>query len=283
MVALNYENLILSLPLWKNPKISKLQGGMTNINYLVEAGKKKYVARFALSSNKHLSLDREREIYNTKIAASEGIGPLVIAHYPEYNLLIVEYLPGKTLSLNSARKKENIDSIAKLLKKLHNGRKFKGENNIFSSIRFDIGKVKERNSWLPEDLQLLLKRLKLIESKVKFQINAPCHLDLMMENIVTYKQSLKLLDWEYSANSDYLYDLAMLSVKAAFDKEQDHFLLECYGKPKMYEQLKAMKKVVYFKEASWGLLQLAVSSIPIDYKRYAEENLQEFRLSSVKA
>ena len=283
MVALNYENLILSLPLWKNPKISKLQRGMTNINYLVEVGKKRYVARFALSSNKHLGLDREREIYNTKIAASERIGPLVIAHYPEYNLLIVEYLPGKTLSLNSARKKENIASIAKLLKKMHSGKKFKGENNIFNSIRVDISKVKERNSWLPEDLQLLLKRLKLIESKVKFQINAPCHLDLMMENIVTYKQSLKLLDWEYSANSDYLYDLAMLSVKAAFDREQDHFLLECYGKPKMYEQLKAMKTVVYFKEASWGLLQLAVSSIPIDYKRYAEENLQEFRLSSVKA
>ena len=277
-MPLNHQEIIFNLPLWKSkPKIESLQGGMTNINFLIEESKKKYVARFALTSNTLLGLDRKREINNTKMAALENIGPNVIAFYPQYNLLILEYISGMIYSPLLIKKPENILLLAKLLQKLHSGKKFQGEVNIFDSIRSYLKEVRKRKSWVPADISILESNLNKIEQKLKFKTNIPCHLDLMIENIVFDAEKVKLIDWEYSANSDRRFDIAMLSVKASFGKKEDAVLLKSYGAPQLYNEIQLMKALVYFREASWGLLQLAVSSIPYDYKKYAEEHLHMFR------
>ncbi len=277
-MPLHHQEIIANLPLWKSkPKIEPLHGGMTNINFLVQENKKKYVARFALASNTFLGLDRKREINNTKIAALENIGPKVIAFYPKHNLLILEYIPGTVGSPVSVKKSENILLLAKLLQQLHSGEKFRGELNIFDSIRSYLLEVQKRKSWVPADLAVLLSHLQQIEKQVQFKINTPCHLDLMIENIVFNAEKVRLIDWEYSANSDPRFDIAMLSVKASFGKKEDILLLKSYGAPQLYTEIQLMKALVFFREASWGLLQLAVSSIPYDYKKYAEEHLHLFR------
>src|SRR5205085_1810857 len=128
--------IINSLPLWNNPiKIEELHGGITNFNYLVHDKNNKFVTRFASPSNNLLGLNREREINNMKIATSLGIGPKFIEFFPQYNLLIVEYIEGKVLTPATARNPEQIKQIATILKKLHNGPKFEGTFNPFRTIK----------------------------------------------------------------------------------------------------------------------------------------------------
>lgn len=253
---------------------------MTNINYLVYDEKKKYVLRFAPKSNTVLGLNRQREIRNIKAAYYLGIGPKVIKFFPKYNLLVVEYLEGNVLSMTNAKKYTYIQPIARLLKRMHNGKKFNGKFNPFQVINEYVDTVKRKKSWLPKDIDNLLKELNVVERKIgKFYETYPCHLDLMLENIIiNNERKIKLIDWEYSANSDFRFDLAMFSVKGNFSNKQDKFFLKEYGiKDKdLYNQIQMMKAVVYFREASWGLLQIAISPIKIDYKKYAVDNLNLF-------
>lgn len=279
MSARDHSEIIQKLPIW-NEKISikPLSGGITNFNYLVVAGKKKYVARFAPKANILLGLDRKQEINNTRIAASLGIGPQIIHFFPKHNLLIAEYLEGVIFTPEEGRKPANIKRLAQLFKKLHNGPKFKGSLDPFRIIEEYVGTARRKKSWLPSDIDRSLEKLKKIKAIVApFYLEKPCHLDIMIENIVGNGKSIKLIDWEYSANSDPRFDLAMFSVKANFNAKQDALLLNAYGLKISRPEFEAMKAVVYFREGAWGLLQLAISKIPFDYKKYARDNIASFK------
>jgi thiamine kinase-like enzyme len=99
----------------------------------------------------------------------------------------------------------------------------------------------------------------------------------MLGNIIDTGKTLKLIDWEYSANSDPRFDLAMFSVKEGLSKRHDTMLLKAYGSKIPPEQFAAMKAVVHFREGAWGLVQLAISEIPFDYRQYSKENLAAFK------
>ena len=99
-----------------------------------------------------------------------------------------------------------------------------------------------------------------------------------MANVVRSGTTMKLLDWEYGANSDYRFDLAMLSAMGHYTQRHDRLLLREYGRrdQNLYRDLQAMKAVVFFREAAWALLQLSSSKIRFDYKKYAAANLAKF-------
>src|SRR5437588_11163312 len=95
--------------LWQGREvsISPLSGGLTNDNYLVESGAERYVMRLPGQSTELLSIDRENEVYNTKAAATTGIGPRVMEHVPGIDVMVLEFIPGTTMSaqvLHSAEK-----------------------------------------------------------------------------------------------------------------------------------------------------------------------------------
>src|SRR5438094_9878515 len=76
--------------LWrgKDVKISPLSGGLTNENYLVEAGRERYVMRIPGTSTELLSIDRVNEVYNSRAASSTGIGPAVLEIILQYGVCV---------------------------------------------------------------------------------------------------------------------------------------------------------------------------------------------------
>ena len=61
------DEAVALVSLWKGqePKVSQLSGGLTNENYLVEAGGEKYVMRIPGRSTELLGIDRANEVFNT--------------------------------------------------------------------------------------------------------------------------------------------------------------------------------------------------------------------------
>lgn len=286
LVAL--QDILRNLMLWKRRKIKikVLEGGISNINFWVKDGAHEYVARFAPKNNILLGLDREREIFNTNVAAQSGIGPRPVVFYPEHSLLIVEFILGQIFFPEFCRRADSIEKVAAVFKKLHSGKKFQGNVDLLETIQQYLFIARKRNSWLPEDIDKQFSDLRKVCSQLdKNRRSSPCHLDIMMGNLVqTPHNGVKLLDWEYSANSDYRFDLAMLSVKGEFKESEDWDLVHAYAgfcDPSLYGQIRLMKAVVYFREAAWGLLQLAISKIEFDYKKYATDNLAGFQSIAV--
>src|SRR5256885_17216889 len=78
------DEAVSQVSLWRGvePTVSPLSGGLTNENYLVEAGGRRYVMRLPGASTELLFIDRLNELYNTRAAAGTGIGPAVLEHVP---------------------------------------------------------------------------------------------------------------------------------------------------------------------------------------------------------
>src|SRR5438046_10394237 len=100
--------------LWKGRPvaISPLSGGLTNENYLVESEGNRYVMRLPGQSTELLSIDRENEVYNTKAAASTGIGPKVLEHVPGVDVMVLEFIPGPTMSAKTLQSPRMIARMA---------------------------------------------------------------------------------------------------------------------------------------------------------------------------
>ena len=109
------DNLIRSVPIWKNTiEISKIEGGLTNQNFLIQDNKKKFVVRLGEDIPEHL-VSRSNEIIASKAAAEFNIGPKVV--YNSKGILVLKYI--ESIALSSENVKDKIDIIIPLIKKIH--------------------------------------------------------------------------------------------------------------------------------------------------------------------
>ena len=94
--------------MWKGREveISPLSGGLTNENYLVVVDDEKFVMRLPGQSTELLAIDRENEVHNTRAAATTGIGPRVLEHVPGLDAMVLEFIPGTTMSANTLQSAE---------------------------------------------------------------------------------------------------------------------------------------------------------------------------------
>ena len=276
---MNYQKIIESLPTFsgKRIQVQPLAGGVTNVNYKITDGHNKYVARFGFESNKYLGVNRKWEVHNQIIASKLGVGSKVVGFYPKLNMLLVEYLEGKTAGRQELRKPHNIRQVARLLRKVHNGPKFQGLFDPFKVSRDYFRLVK--NSWMPQGAKELLLDLDKLKSKLgAMRLNSSCHLDLVHLNILLNGNQVKFLDWEYSAKSDYRFDLAQLSASADFEPEHDKLLIKAYGRKDLnLEQLNIVKAIMLIREIGWDLVQVKYSKLNFDYKKYALGYLKRYQ------
>ena len=160
------ESLIRSLPLWKeNIKISKIDGGLTNQNFMVEENKKKFVVRMGEDIPEHL-ISRSNELIVSRAASAVGLSPGIAYH--DKGILILEYIKSKTFTDEDVRK--NIKSIIPLIKKIHYEipKKLFGQSLIFwvfHVIRNYINFLSNNESSYSKILLDLMKKSEILEIK----------------------------------------------------------------------------------------------------------------------
>ena len=112
---MSIETNIKSLKIWKNDiSIKPIDGGMTNQNFLVTDGSKKYFVRIGKNIPEHL-IFRENEIAASKAASLAGIAPKFV--HAEEGIIIFEYIESTTYDSDLVIK--NIDKIIKVIKNIH--------------------------------------------------------------------------------------------------------------------------------------------------------------------
>jgi len=120
---------ILSVPIWENNiKITRINGGITNQNFLITDSNKKYFVRVGEDIPEHL-VSRSNELNASIAAASLGIAPEVV--YNNDNLQVIKFIESKTLTDKDV--KEKIEDIILLIKKVHKEipKKLNGQSFVF--------------------------------------------------------------------------------------------------------------------------------------------------------
>jgi thiamine kinase-like enzyme len=191
----------------KRKNLIELSGGLTNRNIKVETDNGDYVARISSNESSLLSIDRDNEFQNSKIASDVGIGAPVYDYKAEYGLLVIGFLPGKTF--DGADVASNAKRIAESVRKLHSAPAFKLDFDMFQIQRRYFEIVTERGFRLPDGYQDFLKAKEDLESALRKTNTGkvPCNNDLLPANFIDDGQKVWLIDYEYSGNNDPCFEL----------------------------------------------------------------------------
>jgi thiamine kinase-like enzyme len=269
------ESAASRVSLWRGRQltISALSGGLTNENYLVESGGKRYVMRLPGQSTELLSIDRENEVHNTKAAASTGIGPRVLEHVPDVDVMVLEFIPGATMSAKALQTRQMAARMAHSFHRLHNAPRFLRDFNMFRLIESYLRIVDEHGVTIPADYGDWLPTVDRIERAVGVAALhlAPCHNDLLCENFIDDGVALRIVDYELSGNNDPCFDLGNTAQEADFDQELRAALCESYFGKVDPRQLARMNLFALMSDVGWtlwGAIQAKISTVDYDFHGY---------------
>ena len=269
------DEAVARISLWrgKDVKVTSLSGGLTNENYLVEAGGERYVMRIPGASTELLSIDRVNEVHNARAAASTGIGPAVLEHLPQADVMVLEFISGPTMSAKRLQTASMVRRMAESFKRLHAAPRFLKDFDMFRLIEDYLRIVDQHKVPIPADYRAWLPRLGEIERAVRVGSlpNVPCHNDLLCENFIDDGQYLRIVDYELSGNNDACFDLGNTAQEASLDDGLRAVLCEAYFGHLDPQQLARMNLFALMSDVGWtlwGAIQARISTLDFDFTDY---------------
>jgi thiamine kinase-like enzyme len=269
------EEAAARVALWKGRLvvIAPLSGGLTNENYLVDCQGQRYVMRLPGQSTELLSIDRANEVFNTKSAATTGIGPKVLEHVAGVDVMVLEFIPGPTMSAKTLQSSRMAARMAQSFHRLHAAPRFLQDFNMFRLIEHYLRIVDGHRVAIPKDYRDWLPRIGEIERAVEVHALArvSCHNDLLCENFIDDGTALRIVDYELSGNNDPCFDLGNTAQEAELDQELRAALCEAYfGRPDP-RQLARMNLFALMSDVGWtlwGAIQAKISAVDFDFRGY---------------
>jgi thiamine kinase-like enzyme len=269
------EEAAARVALWKGRSliISPLSGGLTNENYLVVSDGQRYVMRLPGQSTELLAIDRANEVYNTKAAATTGIGPKVLEHAAGVDVMVLEFIPGPTMSATTLQSTRMAARMAQSFHRLHAAPPFLRDFNMFRLIEQYLRIAGEHSITIPEGYREWLPTVAEVERAVNLGALhlAPCHNDLLCENFIDDGSALRIVDYELSGNNDPCFDLGNTAQEAEFDQDLRAALCEAYFGRVDRRQLARMNLFALMSDVGWtlwGAIQAKISSVDYDFVRY---------------
>jgi thiamine kinase-like enzyme len=89
------------------------------------------------------------------------------------------------------------------------------------------------------------------------------------------------VDWEYAGMGDPYFDLGNFAVNHELDADGEHVLLESYGSGDS-KALVLMRFMSDFREAMWGVVQQAISTLDFDFRVYADEHFERLERTAAE-
>jgi len=275
------------LPVWRAtpPTVTPLSGGLTNHNFRVQAGDEVYVLRLGGHKTDLLHIDRQLERAATEAAATVGLAPEVIAFLEPEGWLVTRFVDGRPVPPEAMRTPERLAQVAAALRRMHALPPIAGSFSPFQVVRSYTRRAQEQGvSRFPADFADLMTQMAAVEAALARTPLTPvlCHNDLVNENILLEAATgaLRIIDWEYAAMGDPLFDLANFAAHHGCDDAHDELLLTAYlghAQPGPLARYKLLKAMSHFREAMWGTLQQGVSQLDFDYRGYTDNYFARLR------
>ena len=272
------EEVVNKIPDWKNKEISitPLSGGLTNSNFKVEVDGIPYFVRVPGESTELLAVNRENEYHNSKAAFEAGVGPKVLYHLPEYSVMVLEFLNGRTMSKDSLNEAGMPTRMAQAIKKLNQGPRFLLDFNMFRLTEYYLHICKERDIKIPDGYSERISTIAQIEKAMSVNPlpTVPCNNDLLAENYIDDGKQLWLIDYEYSGNNDPTFELGNTCQEMQFNDAQINEVCSAYFGEATPDKIARMKLNMIMSDVGWGLwaaIQAKISTIDFDFWGWAIE------------
>jgi len=274
-----FDDLLDKVPRLQNrTAVTELSGGLTNRNLKISTASGDYVARISSNKSSLLAIDRQSEYENSKIAAGIGVGAPVFDYLPEFGLLVIGYLPGKTYS--NLDVSNNLSRIATTCSLLHKAAPFTRDFNMFviqdnyqklvteSGFRFPTG----YHQYAPHLSRMKAALAVLDEGRV------PCNNDLLPANFIDDGKKIWLIDYEYSGNNDACFELGNIWSEAKLPLPAlEELVTAYYGSPRPEKLARAWLFALLAKYGwtLWASIQSSVSDLDFDFWQWGMEKFED--------
>jgi thiamine kinase-like enzyme len=257
-------------------RVEPLAGGLTNTNYRVTTPDGSYVIRISGKDTGLLAIDRANEIHNTVAAAETGIGAPVVAALPEHDALVLAFLDGEVMDAEKLRRGDRLEAIAEACRRLHSGRRFLQDFDMFAIQRGYLQVVQERGFRLPDRYLEFEPRVRELEHamRVRSEPTVPCNNDLLAENFIEVGGAMRLIDYEYSGNNEPSFELGNVWSESNLSLEQlDELITHYYRRPLRNKVARARLWGLMSKYGwtLWGSIQDGMSDLDFDFWGWAME------------
>lgn len=213
------EEIIASIPGWRDASVRFLPGGLTNRNFLVETDSQRGVLKFDAAPRPAPLNPRIDEAEVQKQGVQAGIANAVL--YFDETTYLVEYVDGEVWAPQHLDDDANLLLLADALRKLHamplTGRVF--DARLAARVY--------RAELEGEEASIAKEHVEIIESMRRPKNICCCHNDLVAANILATPE-LRFLDWEYARDNDPFFDLATVVEHHGLSNRQAEFLLDAY-------------------------------------------------------
>lgn len=216
--------LVAGLPvrLGTRATVVRLGGGLNNEVFRVTGEDGDFVLRLGPKQAGLPDISCELSILGH--VATVGIGPGVEFADPSRGILLLRYVHGRAWEREDIFEPGNIDALAGLLRDVH--------ALPACGTGFEFTGIAEEN------LRVLYQRddlhnfgtvcLRIVREHVEIDTQACCHNDVVAGNVVAGDR-LRLIDWEWAADNDPMFDLASIVAYHDLGTELADTLLGTYS------------------------------------------------------
>ena len=274
------EDVLAAVPeLRDSQSVEPLTGGLTNTNYKVTSPAGCYVVRISGKDTSLLAIDRENELHNTIAAAETGVGAPFVATVPEHDALVLGYLEGEVMDAAKLRRGDRLGAIADSCRRLHSGRRFLHDFDMFEIQPRYLAIVRERGFRLPDRYEEFEPQVRELERALRArpEQTVPCNNDLLAENFIDVGDELRLIDYEYSGNNEPSFELGNVWSESNLSLDQLEELVGAYwGNPLRNKVARARLWGLMSKYGwtLWGSIQAGISDLDFDFWGWAMEKYE---------
>ncbi len=272
-------------------RLKLMSGGMTNIVYRVQIGRdiskllakipginpafieSKKIQRWVLRIPGDVSLfsvSRKHEAENARKASALGLNVPEEYSDPDGWRLALFIEDAQVLDKKTLQRVDILQVLARMAKKLHTSERFDNDTAVFERNENLLEQLKIKRFALPEEVDFVMEQMSYLKKLFSsYQIEmSPCHNDSTPLNYIMALSGLKKqevfyqIDWEYSSNNDFMWDLVYFAIEGKLSKEQELVYLTAYfGKEELTDSIwawyTAYKPVVEWWITLWSWTQLA--------------------------
>ncbi len=271
--------VIAAIPEWEGdePDVTPITIGITNRNFKVDVGGDSFVVRLSGKDTDLLGIDRAAENEAASAAAAAGVAPEVFAFLPDLGALITRFVQGAHIPEEDLEREDVLGAVVRSVRAIHAGPPIPSSFPVFRIVEDYRAIAAERGVAAPPAFDQVHAKAGDIEAALsKHPLpDRPCHNDLLNANFLLDGDHVWIVDYEYGGMGDLFFDLGNLSINNGLTAGAQETLLHLYFGDVTEAhrgRLQLMRIMSDFREAMWGVVQQAISTLDFDYVDYADRH-----------
>lgn len=255
-----------------------LGGGITNHNFRARFGGREVVVRLPGNDTELLGSDRSGERQANSLAAAAGVAPAVLAHLEDPVVLVTAFVEGPTMESPQLREPMALAEVGAALRRVHGCGTIGSRFDAFRLVEDYAAATRSRGGTVPDAYESAHAAAALMEAAPALRGDPAvlCHDDLLAANFIATPDGIRIVDWEYAGMGNRWFDLGNFAVNNELGSAEEEAFVTAYleAPPAACDlaALRLMRLMSDFREAMWGVVQVAISDLDFDFAGYATKH-----------